>query len=126
MQPIVITVPCDPQRTSPNVLVRTPNPYAKGRRIKRARVMARLAWVAAGKPTSDGPVRVDVLIRRGRILDEQNAWSALKPHMDGIFVDGLTPNDGPAWVTLGTVTQETGKQWRGREEIVFTVQGVVT
>lgn len=117
--PISITVPIDVGRTSPNARL---HHYERGRRNRAAKDAARLVWIGAGRPTLDCPVIVDVVIRRARALDGDNALAACKPVVDGIFNDGLTPADSPKWVTFGTVTQEVGCQHKGRESVEFLVR----
>lgn len=116
-----ITVPYDVQRLSPNLRLHF---HERARRTKVARFLARRAWEQAGSPRATGPVRVSLLVRRGRSIDQQNVWCATKSICDGIFCAGLTPDDAPEWVTLGTVTQEPGRQWRGREEVVLIVEAL--
>ncbi len=35
--------------------------------------------------------------------------------------EAITPDDGPKWVSLGTVTQKTGKRWIGQEMIALAI-----
>ena len=120
----IVTVPVDPSRTSLNQRLHWRQRAERGRYAKGA---ARMAWRKAGAPRAPGPVRVEVIVRRGRLLDTDNAWTGLKPVCDQLFNsrrdaqgEGITPSDSPAWVEM-TVRQETGKQWRGREECEFRV-----
>lgn len=119
--PISITVPVDIARTSPNALTRLMW-QERGRRKKTAKEAARVVWVCAGRPRVDCPVIVDIVIRRGRKLDADNALAACKPAIDGLFKDGLVPDDGPRWLTIGEVRQESGKEWKGRECVEFLVR----
>jgi hypothetical protein len=77
----------------------------------------------ARKPSLQGPwpVRVDVIIRRGRKLDRDNAVSSLKATIDGLFKGRVTPDDSEAFLDMRMPIQETGKQWHGREEVEFVV-----
>lgn len=116
---IRITVPIDPNLTSPNHRLHWGE---RARRNTRARELARLAWLAAGGPVAAGPVRVSVIIRRERALDPDNAVSCLKPLIDGIFREGVTPDDSARWIAHGAIVQERGKRWRGREEVEFVIE----
>ena len=131
-----ITVLCDVQSTSDNVMRRL-----HWREVHRRRKAARLAgfvgWSRAGRPTVAEKVRVSILVRRGVRLDPQNIVGALKPVFDGVFVGweekpkgnhlparlpGMLPDDSAEWLEIGQVAQETGKRWKGREEVVLTVE----
>lgn len=120
---IRIVVPWDPNRTNPNRMMSL-HWAAKGKLAKQARLLACLCWQQAGSPVASGPVRVCVTVRRGRVMDQGNIWAGLKHVIDGIFVGALTPDDSPRWLQLGDVRQETGKQWRGREECEFLIEEV--
>ena len=69
-----------------------------------------------------GPVRVSVIIRRARSLDPDGIWAGLKPAIDGIFREGVTPDDSARWIRLGEITQETHNRWLGREEVEFVIE----
>jgi len=119
---IRIVIPFDPNRTSEN-RVKSANRFSRSDLHGTAREVARAAWLAAGKPVATGPVRLSIHCRRGRSMDLGNIVGGCKPLIDGVFVDALTPDDGPKWLQrLGGVTQETGACWKGREEVVFTVE----
>lgn len=117
--PIRITVPFDPHRLSSNQRLHWGE---RARRTQAVRTAARWAWRQAGEPQMDGPVRVSMLVRRGRPIDADNAVSGSKAARDALFVKGITPDDSPQWVTLGEVSFETGAWWRDRPEVVFTVE----
>lgn len=116
--PATIRVRFDINRVSPNQRL---HHMTRARLNRMAREAGRLAWAQAGRPTSSAPVTVDLILRRARAIDQANAWAAAKGAIDGVFVEALTPDDSPKYVRLGTVTQETGKAWKGREECVFVV-----
>lgn len=116
---IRLVVPFNLQRCSPN---RRLHHMAKARETRAAREAARCAWVAAGSPRLEGKVRVSVIVRRARPLDQANIWAACKGALDGIFVEGVTPDDGPEFVELGRVQQEVGKAWKGAEQVVFVIE----
>jgi hypothetical protein len=117
-----VTVPFDVQRTAENVTRRGGHWSARSRVMRLARELARLCWLDAGRPKAAGKVRVSVVIRRARALDTANAIGALKPLLDGLFVDAITPQDSPKWLEFGGCTQETAKEWKGREEVTFIVE----
>ena len=83
---------------------------------------AHIVWCEAGKPVSLSPVTVSVTIRRGRLLDEDNARASLKACFDGLFKNAITPDDSPKWVKLGTLTQEIAARWKLKPEIEIVVQ----
>jgi hypothetical protein len=116
---IHITVPVDAQRASPNQR----GHWAKLAKVKKEfRDAARLCWIAAGKPKVDAPVNVNVIIRRGRVIDQDNAQACLKSLIDGLFNDAVTPNDSRKWVLNYTVNQETGRVWQYQPEVEFVVE----
>jgi hypothetical protein len=83
---------------------------------------AHVVWIAAGKPVSTSPVTVSVTIRRGRLLDEDNARASLKAVFDSLFKKAITPDDSPKWVKLGSLTQEVGSRWKAKPQIEIVVQ----
>lgn len=119
MTTIEIVVPTDVGRCSPNLRLCW---QERSRRAKAARVSALLAWRMAGEPVAPGPVTVDLTIRRGRVMDQDNALSAFKPGLDSLFNGAITPNDSPRWVEYGRIRQETGRQWRDNPHVVVTVR----
>lgn len=116
---VVITITFDIARCSPN---RRMHWRTRAREAKAARAAARWAWRISGEPRAIGPVEVSILIRRGRVMDEDNALASCKSLLDGLLNDGVTPNDSLAWVRHVEVGQETGKGWGQRPEVVFTVR----
>lgn len=116
-----LVIPWDAGILSPNRVSHRMQRYRIGALGRRA---AGLVWVAAGRPRAQSRVRVDITIRRGRALDDDNALAALKPVLDGVFNAALTPNDSLKWVTLGTITQRIDPKWKGREEVQFDVEEV--
>lgn len=120
---IRILVHTDIGKLSPNLRIHW---QERRRRAKVAAAAAVAAWLAAGSPVADGPVAVSLIIRRGRAMDADNAIASCKAVIDALFRRsrtgaGVTPDDGPRWVHLGDVRQETGGQWRGREEVEVVV-----
>lgn len=118
-----LTIPID---------VNTQNPNRRGKlrswlQAKAAhKEAAHTMWLLAGKPKASSPVIVSVIIRRYRVLDEDNAWASCKAIFDALFnrnrhLYGITPDDSAKWVTLGTMTQETGGCWYCRPEVEVIV-----
>lgn len=75
----------------------------------------------------DGPVEVALLVRRGRVLDPDNALAGAKSVFDQLFTMkhggcGMLPDDGGRWVRYAPVQFETGKKWVGREEVLVTIR----
>jgi hypothetical protein len=116
---IALKIHYDPQLLSPNLRLHW---RQRAKRTQAAREAARLAWLAAGSPVSDAPVVLHAILRRARRIDDDNAWGCLKALRDGVFTDGVTPNDSPAWVSMGTLRQQAEKRWKGREEVIFIIQ----
>lgn len=109
------------QRVSPNKRL---HHMTRARLNRLARFAGEWGWAQAGRPRATGPVRVTLVLHRGRSIDQANAWAACKGALDGVFVNALTPDDSPRWLRLGEVIQEPGKEWRGRERAVFVVEEV--
>ena len=127
--PFRIRVPWDVGTTSKNK--KTAASYTRqGDRAFRALMQrsyeaARLAWMEAGCPESRYCVRVIYLIRRLRKLDDDGALYGISKIRDALFVDAITPEDGANWIVYGGITWETGESWRGREEVIVTVEPMV-
>lgn len=121
--PLSITVPFDVGRTSPN---RRMHWAVRAREVKRARLFAESAWRAAGSPTMTEPVDVSLLVRRGRRMDLDNLLASCKGALDGLFNEAITPDDSETWVRSLRVAQETGRQWKGAEQLVVTITPVET
>lgn len=114
-----ITIPFDPNRASLN---RRLHWRARKRINDVAKAAASAAYILAGRPRFETPIVVDVLVRRSRVLDDDNALSGLKSARDQLVRCGLAPDDSRKWWKWGEVEFETGKQWKGREEVVLTVK----
>ena len=116
---IHITVPVDPQKASPNQR----GHWAKLAKVKKEfRDAAHLCWLAAGRPKAEGPVNVNVIIRRGRLIDQDNALACCKSLIDGLFNKAVTPNDSREWILNYTVNQETGRVWQYQPEVEFVIE----
>lgn len=93
---------------------------------RRAQMAARCVYLQAGSPTWEGPVTVALTVRRGRRLDPDGALGGSKQIIDSLFRRrdlgyGLTWDDSAAWLEFAPVRQETGKQWKGKEEVEIVV-----
>jgi hypothetical protein len=117
-----LTIPVDVNDANPNRLKKL---RQKMRVTKFHRETAYKAWLAAGKPKSAGPVMIDVIVRRGRVMDQGNIWAGLKHVIDGIFKKALTPDDSEKWLRLGRIEQQTGGRWRYAPEIEIVVMEAV-
>lgn len=115
-----ITVPLDPAPLSPNRM--NGRHWRSATILKaKARDAAQWAWYSAGRQRARVPVIVSVIVRRGRVLDDDNLKASLKCVIDALFKGAVTPDDSLKYFELGALKQETGKIWKGREEIVFIV-----
>ena len=88
---------------------------------RRSFETAQLAWFAGGRPTVEHPVRVEYLIRRGRVLDRDGAVAGLSRIRDALFNDAITPRDSDTWIVEEKITWDTGDHWKGQEEVVVVV-----
>lgn len=120
-EPLRISVRFDPNRLSLNQRLHWRERHRRNRAVKDA---ARLAWMQAGQPRFEGPVRVSMVVRRGRTIDHDNAITGTKAARDALFNDGIVPDDSPAWVTIGECRQEAGKAWKERPEVEFIIERV--
>jgi hypothetical protein len=120
-EPIRIVIPWDVQRTSHNAHLHW---RERHRRTAAAKQAAHLAWLKAGCPQVQGPVRVSLVARRGRAMDLPNIVDGAKPCIDGLLTGGrVVPDDSPAWLReVHCMEQETGKQWKGREELEVVIE----
>lgn len=121
-EPIRITILGDNAPLSPNAL-RSTHWARRAELVRQARHRALVAWLLAGRPTHPGPfpVRVEAVIRRSRVMDDDNALGSLKAIRDELFNGLMAPNDSVAFVRFQMPTQETGKRWAGIEEVEFTI-----
>jgi hypothetical protein len=128
---VELVIPYDIQRCLPNVLERlsfTRNGSFEAQRRKRdSRAMARLAWLQAGRPTLTPPVVVQVIVRRGRVVDPDSALSACKRIFDAVLCanrnggEGIVPDDSARYVEYAPVLQTTGKPWAANPVIVLSI-----
>ena len=116
--PLVIVTPCDPQRTSPNTRLHW-RTLAGRKKVQRKMVYAGCS--VAGWPKVAVPIEISFLVRRPRRLDEDNIIASQKASVDMLVECLGLPNDGPDWVSIGWVRQETGHRWRGCEHVELWV-----
>lgn len=116
---IRITVPFDPSLLSNNQRLHWAE---RQRRTRAVRDTARLCWLQAGSPQAAGPVRVSLIVRRGRKMDADNLLTGCKGAADALFKQAVTPDDGPRWLSWGEVEQETGKQYALKPEVIFIIE----
>ena len=114
-----LIVPVDINDANPN---RLRNLRQRMRVTKLHRDTARLSWLRAGKPVATGRVEIDLIVRRGRRLDQSNVWSAMKHILDGIFNRALTPNDSEKWLRLGGIEQQIERRYTYMPEVEIVVK----
>lgn len=119
MSTIRITVPFDPSLFSLNERLHWRARYQRNKPLKE---LTRACWLAAGAPRATGRVRVSMIIRRGREIDDDNAITGTKVARDALFNDAITPDDSRKWVRLGEVDQQAGKAWKERPEVEFIIE----
>jgi hypothetical protein len=94
-----------------------------------AKLVAVAGWRDAGSPGfhNEGPVEIELEIRRARELDSANVVHAWAPYQDALFCrkregEGITPDDSPKWIPQPPrIRWEIGPEWKGREEVVVRV-----
>lgn len=119
MSAITIRIGYDVQRVSPNQRLHWAE---RARRNRVAAAAAVYAWTLAGCPEIHGKAHVDVTIRRGRVMDQDNAVASLKSVLDALCRRretgcGVLWDDSSKFLELGAVIQETGRRWKDRPEI---------
>jgi hypothetical protein len=78
-------------------------------------------WLKVGRPRLEVPVDVEIVVKRGRVLDPDNAQAGCKPIIDALFKNAVTPDDSQQWVRFTGTRVESGKRWKGREEVEFRI-----
>jgi hypothetical protein len=97
-----------------------------------AKLVAIAGWRDAGSPGfyNEGPVEIELEVRRARALDSANVVHAWAPYQDALFCrkregEGITPDDSPQWIPQPPRIRWTvGREWKGKEEIVVRVYTV--
>lgn len=122
--PVVITVKFDVHRLSKNQRLHW---RERHRRVEAAKLAARYAWHCAGCPVIDAPVEVSLTVRRARPIDPTNAISGWYACEDALFKAkangyGVTPDDSAEWLSYLPVQFETGKQWKGQEQVIVSIR----
>lgn len=122
-EPIELTISGDPNDLSPN---KRHHWRTRADLVKRWRTKAQIKAVEARLEPARGRVRISFTIRRGRVLDPDNARSSasLKACVDGLRDAGVIPNDTLKHVLIGEVIQETGGIFRHRPELVVRIEQV--
>lgn len=119
-EPIRIVIQWDISKTSHNQRLHW---RERHKRWNAAKVAGYLGWLKAGSPTLRVPVKVSLISRRGRALDAANVADGSKACLDGALVGALLPDDSPRWVReVHVLEQQTGKQWKGREELELVIE----
>jgi hypothetical protein len=128
---LVLNIEGDPTELSPNAIRR----MCVGKRIRLTRAWqarARQAWENAGRPTFTERVQIRFTICRPRRLDADNAAGSVKALLDGLtrkggrLPEGMVWDDSERYVEIVSVTQMTGKLWKGREKVVVGVSPCVS
>jgi hypothetical protein len=116
-----LTVGIDTAPLSPNRM--GGRHWRSNMRLKaKAKETAEWAWHKAGRPRFKELVVVTVTIRRGRVMDYDNAWASLKVVIDALFKKAITKDDSATYVRFRPLKQETGKRFKGKEEVEFKVE----
>jgi hypothetical protein len=116
-----VKVEWDPNQLNPNRVGRM-HYRVQTLRKNVSRTAAKYAWLEAGGPRFRVPVDVVVKLYRGRALDDDNAWAALKWVRDVLFKDAITPDDDPRWVRYLPLQQFWARKYQGSEVVVFEVR----
>lgn len=114
-----ITVPIDPATMSANKRL---NWRKLGALKSRAWKTARAMWIEAGRPKASGRVIVHLTARRARTLDVDNLISGCKAIFDGLFVNAITEDDSPEFLTIGHIEQDIKPEYRSNPTVVFIVE----
>lgn len=96
--------------------------FAEKRRKEKAKEAALWAWHDAGRPRARCPVKVTLIVRRQRVMDDDNVYRGLKHVRDALFNGAITKSDSPKFFGYAGIRFETGKHWKGHEEVVFIVE----
>jgi hypothetical protein len=115
---LLIVVPFDPNRLSLNQRLHW---RERKRRNDAAKDAAAFGWLKVGRPRLEVPVDVEIVVKRGRVLDPDNAQAGCKPIIDALFKNAVTPDDSQQWVRFTGTRVESGKRWKGREEVEFRI-----
>lgn len=119
---LVLVVPGDIVRDlSPN---RRMNRWTRAANTRRWRTAVRLLWKDSGAVIFQPGVHIHATIRRGRIVDDDNAIAAVKAARDGLWGEGaMLGGDSAYWVKSFAVCQETGAHWKDAPELVIRITG---
>lgn len=118
---VILTIAGDTDDLGPNSRM---NRGKKLRLVKEWREKA--CWIALNRqePPFEGRTSISFIIRRGRLLDDDNAAASacLKAIVDGLRDAGLIKGDNYSLMRRGTVTQTTGAQWRLFPEVEVRIE----
>lgn len=121
MNDIILTIRFDPGALSPNLRLHW---RVLAERKAEARRIAHFAWLGAGRPKSEGPVVVNLVIYRGRVMDNDNAIAGCKAIFDGLFDGQITPDDSAKWVRIGEIHWRTGAKYARHPCVTVQVKSV--
>lgn len=101
--------------------------YERHRRAQDWKGRAFLAWRDARVGRVEGKARIQFVVRRGRVVDPDNALASCKALIDGLKDEpgrpALLPGDSARDVEYAPVRFETGARWKARPEVVVLVGG---
>lgn len=127
-EPFEFEIPGDVLALSPN---RRLHPFVRRDLQRDWKARAWFAWVGAGSRRFDVPVRITLILRRGRSVDPDGALSSCKSLIDGLCFNrwhvergrgAMVPGDSAEWVEYAPVRFETGGLYKGRESVVLRVE----
>ena len=127
-EPITICVKFDVHRLSKNMRIHWAE---RASRVNAAKMAARVAWHIVGSPVVDGPVEVQLTVRRGRPIDPDNALGGFSAAADSLFKSkhngyGVTPDDSAKYISWLPVQFECGRQWKGNEHVLVQITHLET
>lgn len=118
---IILVVPFDLRRLSPNKTHRMHWAVLMGLKRGSARFIV-AAYRVAGQPKMAPPVRLTLIVRRGRRIDDDTAISAMKWVRDSLATCLGYKSDGPNWMSMGEVRYECGKRWKDAPQFELWIE----
>lgn len=118
---LMIRIPGDPcKELRPNLRLHY---LERARRVAHWRSVARLAWLQGERREFTEKVRMEIIVRRARPVDPDGILSSLKSTIDGLIRTNDQPGplrgDTAKDIEYAPVKIESGKQWRGYEEVLL-------